>query len=108
MSLEALMGILLVNAYEKRATAVFDVPGAYLHADVPDNKFVLLKIEGAFVDIMCEVNPEYKEDVRMENGKKVLYTRILKALYGMIESALLWYQLYVGVLQKEGFKIKPL
>ena len=85
----------------------FDVPGAYLHADIPDDKFVLLKIEGEFVDIMIEVNPEYANNVRYENGKKVLYVQILKALYGMIESALLWYTLYVDVLQKEGFEVNP-
>jgi len=83
------MGILLINAFEERDTAIFDVPGAYLHAKIPDDKFAILKIEGEFVDIMCEVNPEYKDDVRYENGKKVLYLQILRALYGMIESALL-------------------
>jgi hypothetical protein len=107
LSLEALMAILLINAYEERDTAIFDVPGAYLHAKIPDDKFAILKIEGEFVDIMCEVNPEYKADIRFENGKKVLYVQILAALYGMIESALLWYTLYTEVLHKEGFKINP-
>ena len=105
LSFEALMGILLINAFEERDTAIFDVPGAYLHAKIPDDKFAILKIEGEFVDIMCEVNPEYKADVRYENGKKVLYLQILRALYGMIESALLWYKFYTEVLQKEGFEI---
>jgi hypothetical protein len=107
LSLEALMAILLINAYEERDTAIFDVPGAYLHAKIPDDKFAILKIEGEFVDIMCEVNPEYKDDVRCENGKKFLYVQILAALYGMIESALLWYTLYTEVLHKEGFEINP-
>ena len=56
---------------------------------------------------MCDVNPEYKPYVRYENGKKVLYVRILKALYSMIESALLWYTLFTEVLQKEGFVLNP-
>jgi hypothetical protein len=107
LSLEALMALLLINAFEERDTAVFDVPGAYLHAEIPGDKFAILKIEGAFADIMCEVNPEYKSDIRFENGKKVLYVQILRALYGMIESALLWYTLYTDVLQKEGFEINP-
>ena len=107
LSLEAMMALLLINAFEARDTAVFDVPGAYLHADIPEDKFVLLKIENEFVDIMCEVNPEFLPDVVYENGKKVLYLQILKALYGMIESALLWYTLYTEVLQREGFKINP-
>ena len=107
LSLESLMAILLINAYENRKTAIFDVPGAYLHADIPKGKFAVLKIEGVFVDIMCEVNPEYVPHVRMENKNKVLYVQILKALYGMIESALLWYNLYTEVLQKEGFELNP-
>jgi len=36
---------------------------------------------------MCKVNPQYKKQVRNERGKKVLYLRVLKALYGCIESA---------------------
>jgi hypothetical protein len=83
------------------------IPGAYLHAKIPDYKFAILKIEGKFVESMCEVNPEYTADVRYENGKKVLYLQILRALYGMIESALLWYTLYTEVLQKEGFELNP-
>ena len=105
--LESLMASLLIDAHEERDVAIFDVPGAYLHAELPPEKFVLLKIEGAFVNIMCDVNPEYKEDIRFENGKQVLYVQILRALYGMIESALLWYSLYIGVLQKEGFVVNP-
>jgi len=54
---------------------------------------------------MSDVNPEYKDDVRYKNGKKVLYVQILKALYGMIESALLWYEKYVTVLKEEGFVV---
>lgn len=78
LSLEALMTTLLIEAYENRKCIVFDVPGSYLHADILDNKFVLLKIEGEFVDIMTEVNPENSDNVRYKNGKNVLYIQILK------------------------------
>ena len=87
--------------------AIFDVPRMYLNAKIPDGKVAILKIEGEFVDIICRVNPEFLPDVRYENGKNVLYERILKALYGMIKSALLWYTLYVTVLKKEGFILNP-
>jgi len=109
LSNEALMCLLLINSFENREVAVFDVPGAYLHADIPESKFEILKIEDEddFVDIMCNVNPEYLNDVRYEGKKKVLYVRILKALYGTIGSALLWHSLYTEVLEKEGFKLNP-
>ena len=89
LSNEALIAILLINSFEQRDVAVFDVPDIYLHANIPDEKFALLKIEGKFVDIMCNINQEYTKDTQYKGNKKVLYVRILKALYGMIESALL-------------------
>ena len=68
---------------------VFDVPGTYLNAEIPEDKFILLNIEGEFVDIICEVNPKHKKNICAENGVKLLYLRLLKALYGCMESALL-------------------
>jgi len=81
---------------------MFDVPGAYLHASLPDMKF-----KGEFVEIMCEVNPEYLEFVTEERGKTTLYVQVLKAIYGMIESALLWYELFTTTLARLGFKLNP-
>ena len=43
----------------------------------------------------------------MENGVKVLYLRLLKALYGCIESALLWYDIYMNTLKLQGLLINP-
>ena len=57
ISLEALFTILIIDAQEGRDVEIFDVPGSYLNSDMPEDKFVLLKIEGNFVDIMGEVNP---------------------------------------------------
>ena len=107
LSNEALMCLLLINSFENRDIAVFDVPRAYLHAAIPKDKFAILKIEDEFVNIMCDVNPAYLNDVRYEGKRKVLYVRILKALHGMIESALLWHRLYTEVLEKEGFELNP-
>ena len=36
---------------------------------MPDDNFLLIKFNNKFVDIMCDVNLELVEDVRMENGK---------------------------------------
>ena len=95
----------MIDALEKRDVATADVEGAYLHADMPD--FVLLKMTGEAVDIMCKVNPSYSKFVAIENGKKVLYLRLLKALYGCVKSALLWYELFVSVLIPMGFTLNP-
>ena len=93
-SLEDFFISLIIDAHEGRYVEIFDFPGAYLNSDTPEDKFILLEIEGDFVDIMCEVNPEQKKNVRVENGVKVIDLRLLKALYGCIESAVLWYDIY--------------
>jgi hypothetical protein len=107
VSLEAIIGTLLIDSKENRNVAIFDVPGAYLQAEMPKDKKLLMKFRDEFVDIMCEVNPEYKKYMIEENGKRVLYIRILRAIYGCIESALLWYELYVKILKGMGFVLNP-
>ena len=63
-----------------------------LRADIDD--FVVIKIQDQIVDILCAKNPSYEEFVVMENGKQTLYMQLLKALYGCIKLALLWYNLF--------------
>ena len=62
---------MVIDAHEKRSVAIFDVSGAYLNADMPHDKFVLIKFEEQFVDTMCTMDPTLKQDVRYEGGKKV-------------------------------------
>ena len=45
---------------EGQKVQTFNVPGAYLHAEIPEEDQVFMKFEKEFVDIMCEVNLEYK------------------------------------------------
>ena len=99
------MMILLIDAMENRVMGCGDIPGAYLQAKMRD--FVVLKYTGESVDILCKVNPEYENFVTIENGKRVIYLRLLKALYGCLQSGVLWYELFSGVLKKQGFKINP-
>jgi hypothetical protein len=105
VSTNALMMSVMIDACEHRDVATADVAGAYLHAFLED--FTLLKLEGESVDIMCSVCETYKDFVTYENGKKVLFLRLLKAVYGCVKSALLWYELFTGTLQGLGFELNP-
>ena len=96
---------IVIAPHEKRKVVSWDVDGAYLLAH--QDKYVIVKFFGKSVDIMCEVNPSYKKYVVVENGVKVLYFQLLKALYGCLRSALLWYNVYVSILEKMGFKLNP-
>ena len=61
-----------------------------------------MKLEGTFIDIMCQVNPEHKKNITYEKGKKVMYMDVLQAIYGCVESSLRWYEFYSEILEKEG------
>ena len=100
VSFKGLFVTLVIDAYENRDVTTFDIPGAYFYAPNPSDKQVLLNLKGLFVDIMCQVNPEYKSYVRIKKGQKVLYLLTLRALYGYIKSDLLWYSLYKEALEE--------
>ena len=108
VSNEAIITSFVIDAYERRSVAVVDIPGAYLHASMKhDKRRVLMKLKGKFVDYMCKANNKYKAYITYEKGVKVLYLKLLRALYGCIESALLWYELFASKLSKMGFTINP-
>ena len=105
VSNKAFMLCLIAAAHEGRDVATADVRGAYLHAEMDD--FVVVKLQGKIVDILCERNPSYKKFVVQEKGGATLYMQLLKALYGCIKSALLWYELFSGTLIGMGFELNP-
>ena len=99
------MPTILIDAMEQRDVAVFDVPESYLQTEIKSDKQILLWIRDKLWDIMCELNSDYKPYVQYENGKKFLYVKVLRAIYGRIESAVLWYNFYVKTLKDLGFSI---
>ena len=96
---------MLIDVWKGRDIATSDVSGAYLHADMED--FTLLMLEGEAVDITCIVNKKYEKFICWERGKKVMYLRLLKALYGCVKSSLFWYELFKTALKDLGFKSNP-
>ena len=67
-----------------------------------------MKITGVLVDLLVDIAPEvYGPYIVFENGRKVIYVQVLRALYGMLTATLLWYQKFRGDLEKEGFEFNP-
>ena len=81
--------------------------GEHPHASLPDDKVVQMKFEGEFLDITCKANPEYEKFMIYEKGKKLMYVMILKIIYRMLDSALLWYYLFSSKLSDLGLKLNP-
>ena len=105
ISHDAMMISLIIDAIEGRDVAISDIVGAYLFAEM--DEYILLRMTGESVDILCNVNKEYEKYVTYENGRKVIYLELAKALYGCVRSALLWYECYSKTLREMGFELNP-
>ena len=99
----------VIDAKEGRDVMSSDIPNAFIQALIPDddkdgNERIVMKITGQLVDALVEIAPEvYGLFVVYENGKKVLYVQVLRALYGMLIAALLWYKNFRTELESIGF-----
>ncbi|KAG7345085.1 reverse transcriptase RNA-dependent DNA polymerase [Nitzschia inconspicua] len=106
LSIEALLLSCVINAYERRCVLTCDIPGAFMQADM--DELLHLKLDGTILEILLCMEPSYHQFVTYENGKKVLYAQLDKALYGAVQSALLfWKKLSAFVVETLGFKINP-
>ena len=104
VQLQSILTSLAIDAKENRYVAIADVAGAYLQTIMTD--FVIIaKLTGSSVKIMCEVMSSFEGYVIKEQNKDVLYMRLHKALYGCMQSALLWYRTFKERLEGMGFKI---
>jgi hypothetical protein len=110
-TMESILLTCVIDAKEERDTAVVDIPNAFIQTNVktgPDEERIIMKIQGVLVDMLVEMDPQlYGPHVVYENGKKTLYVQVLKAIYGMLQSALLFYKKLRKDLESIGFKFNP-
>ncbi|KAG7340378.1 hypothetical protein IV203_023921 [Nitzschia inconspicua] len=72
-----------------------------------DGNRTIMKLEGSLVQILCKINPTYTKYLINVRGQKVLYVHLIKALYGMLVSAMLFYKKLKQDLIEYGFEINP-
>lgn len=72
------------------------------------DELVHMRLEGTMVELLLKLDHAmYSEVIVYENGKKVLYVELLKALYGTMRAALLFWKLLTSKLEGWGFVINP-
>jgi hypothetical protein len=77
-----------------------------MQADI--DEVVHVKFEGEMAEMLVRLDPKlYRKYVKDENGKSVLYVELLKALYGTLKAALLFWKLLSSKLISWGFIINP-
>ena len=86
VAFETLMLVLSIAAFEERDAEAIDFPGAYLYAILKEKQ--LMKIGPELADIAIHVNPELE---KYQQQDRSILVEIDKALYGLPESAKLWF-----------------
>ena len=97
----------VIDARERRAQAIIDVANAFLQAK--NDKTILMLLRGKLAEMMARIDPAlYRQYITYSaKGIPILYVRLNKALYGMLQAALLFYKRLRRWLEDSGFKVNP-
>jgi Reverse transcriptase (RNA-dependent DNA polymerase) len=96
----------VIDALEGWDIAVIDVPGAFMQADMDELLHVCFT--GKMVDLLLEIDLEmYRPCIIREGKEKVMYVELLKALYGTIHAAWLFWEKLSGKLLEWVFTPNP-
>ena len=103
----------VIEAKEGRYVYCMDIPNAFVQADYPppdpgEPRTVII-LTGVLVDLLLEIaRATYEPFVTFDQrGRRVLYMIVTRAIYGMIESPMLWYQKLTKDLKEYGFVVNP-
>ena len=100
-----------IEAKENRDVATYDIPNAFIQTHVEERDAqgdrIVMKIRGAMVDMLLEIDEAYQRYVVMENGQRTLYVHILRAIYGMLMSGLLFYKKFRKSIEEIGYEVNP-
>ena len=111
VSLDALEVTCTIDAKEGRDIMSTDVPNAFIQTFTPKlpkgEGRIIMKITGTMVKYVIDIAPEYRDFVVLQNGRRVIYVEVHRAIYGMLVSSLLWYKQFRGDLEGQGFVFNP-
>lgn len=98
--------LLNICAYDKADIRIGDVPKAYLNAKYENHngKQLFVRLDKITADIAVKRYPRLK-DYLLENGEMIC--KVNKALYGLVESAWLWFREVSGTVLSHGFSATP-
>jgi hypothetical protein len=105
-STNAIMLTAVIDAFEGRDVAILDVPGAFMQAFMDELVHVVFR--GIMVELLLEIDWDmYSPYIVYEKGKKVLYVELIKALYGTLRAARLFWETLSKKLLEWGFETNP-
>jgi len=95
-NLLSIMIILSIATKYKCLVSTLDIPGAYLHALLKENTHIYMTLPKECIDIWFEICGLNKAEYIHDDGN--VYVKLNRALYGLQQSSLLWYETIKNVL----------
>ena len=106
VSTEAVLLTSVIDAKERREVITVDIPGAFMQGE--QDETVHMKLEGTLAELLAKCDPtKYQPYLMIEKGKPVLYVELVKALYGTIRAALIFWRKFTKQLINWGFTVNP-
>ena len=101
VGMPALFAMLAIAAKERRRASVFDVGSAYLNAEM-EGEDVIMELDALLTAILAKIAPEFATFI---DGRGKVCVRLDRALYGCVQSAILWYRKLLSVLMSAGYTV---
>ena len=111
VSTEQTILTVVIEAQDGCDVTTCGIPNAFVQPHVEkkdkDGNHIIMKISGICVDILCQINPIYRDYMVTKGNQKALYEHITQAIYRMQISAMLFYCKLMKALLGYGFKLNP-
>ena len=96
-----------IDVKEERDVATLDLPNTFMQTNIGD-ECVLMKLRGAVAELMVRLAHEtHSNCVSHENSTPMLHVELLKALHGILKSALNFCIKVVEYFKEERFELNP-
>ena len=93
-----------IAAHEKRQIMTMDVETAYLNAKMIEGKPVYMRLDPLITSILTQLDAKYDQ---YKDSKGSVIVKLDRALYGCVESAVLWYKDLRETLEADGYQVNP-
>ncbi len=98
----------IIAAIERCTVYTCDICGAFLQSPWPEDKLTYLRFTRLMVDMICKIDPKYKKYVvKTFSGRKILYGKLTRGVYGTTIGAALWFDKLTGHLHDWGYRSNP-
>ena len=107
VSTKALFISCVIDVQEGCKVATVDIPRAFMHSEM--DEVLHLHLDRPMAELLCKVDEKkYRQYMCYEKKKPVLYVQLMRALYGTLQAALLfWINLSTFLTEELGFELNP-